>query len=197
MSSFSSYLHDLIFIWPVSSIFFIVILWFQVNLFLGVYQMSNFQSSYTECIAKKNIHKIVLAPFCHANFIQATFNLLLLWDLRAIEAEYGSTFYLLYSFILLLFENIFFFYSIKLMHSRSLDIQLLSTPNYSCNGLILAWLGFLSIDLIRHGKTMDFYVISIIPIPISISPVVVFLLLQLWYGFLYRSVYIYAVNLSN
>ena len=183
MGSLSDYFYDIIFVWPVSSLLFTLVLWFQVNIFLGEYQILNLQSSYTECITKKNIHKILLAPLCHSNFIQAIFNLLLIWDLRVVEAEYGSLFFLLYSFILLLFENIFFFYSINALHSRSLDVQILSSPNYSYNGPILAWLGFLSIDLIRHRKIVDLYLLSFIPIPISISPIIVWLLFQIWYGF--------------
>jgi hypothetical protein len=185
--SFSNFINGLIFDWPISTVIFSLILWFQVKIFMGEIQVSSYQSSYNECIKNRNIYKIVVAPFCHNSHVLALFNLLIVWDMRVVELSYGSIFYLLYSIILLLFETAFFFYIIKFLSEHHVNIydaetntHWMSLPSSGYNGLVLSWLGFLSIDLLERNKTVDLYLFSILPIPISFAPIVVWLVFQMW-----------------
>ena len=189
MVSFSNFIYGLIFEWPVTAIIFSIILWFQVKIFMGEILVSSYQSSYNECIKNRNIYKIFVAPFCHNSHILALFNILIVWDMRVVELSYGSIFYLLYSIILLLFETAFFFFIVKFLSERSLQFYIgdaetqthwLALPSSSYNGLVLSWLGFLSIDLLERNKTIALYLFSILPIPISFAPIIVWLIFQIW-----------------
>lgn len=170
---------------PVTTIYLLILLYFRTKLILHHWEISRFNVTYVECVTKRRLYRVFSSLFCHSSNLHALFDIVTFWNLRIVEKVYGSFFYLKYSILMVIFGTFLVLYLLDWIFKRSYSGDISRNPIssveiFGSTGLIISWLGFLSIDLVMRKKYLDFYLFGIIPIPISITPIVVLLISQMW-----------------
>lgn len=168
---------------PCTSIYAAFSLWIYVKLSIRDYDIKSFQISYADCIIEKAWWRILTAPCANVTFLHLVVNITTAWSIRYIEFFYGSFYVLRYSILMMVFDAVamltLFYGVIKISGINvTSNHPLRAVSTYSLSSILLGWLGFLSIDFLSKYREIYFFILGVIPIPLSLSPIVVLLLIQ-------------------
>lgn len=166
---------------PVISLFILISLWIFIKTKLGDYDVRWFQLSYRTIVEERKYYLIMSSLFYYSSTLHFLQDITVLWSLRIFEESYGTFFFLRYTIVFILFQ-IFVFITLfnwvlkSSIHSAQYNAAI-NTMNFSFSSMILAWLCFFSTDTFSFNHDLVVYEFGLIPIPLSIAPIVIILIL--------------------
>lgn len=131
---------------------------------------------------RKQCWRLLTAPFSHQSFLHLALNSTTLWSCRVIEKTYGSFFFIRYSLVLIVAENLIsllsIFYIRRAARTNS-QLQILShsmssLQSFGCSGMVLGWLAFLSFYN-GHLSENKIMLLGFFHVPIWYSPLIMLL----------------------
>lgn len=164
---------------PVIDIYILTSLWVSIKVILSDWNIKEFSVNFNDCWRNKQIWRTFTAPFFHSSVLHTLLNVSTLWSIRFFEKVYGSLYILKYSVVLVIFETCFVlvavYFTSKLWRN---DLNNVNTIYFGSTGILIGWLGFLSIDLQIRSQYTEAYLLGLIPIPLLFAPLVLLLLSQ-------------------
>lgn len=150
-----------------------------------------FSQSYADCVVKKQLWRVLLAPMSHHSVWHLLLNALTLWGIRSIEQQHGSWFFFRYSVLLAVSESVLAYLAIFMCircasaQRDLLQIVLSSLSWCGCSGVLLGWLAFFSVDAASSTEPVRAFLLFGL---LSLHPVVVpLVMIGLYYLVLHRN----------
>lgn len=175
MSMFATALWDIV-EHPFCSIFIVLIIWLWVNISYNDLDIRKYSLSVTDCWKNKQYWRILTSPFLHKSLVHLILNVSCLWNVRFVEINYGTWFLFRYSIILFMCETLIVYAVMKgfsKFANNPILTEVLFRVQYSgTSGLILAWLGFQSVEIMNEKTNSLFLLFGFLSIPAVFAPVI-------------------------
>lgn len=161
---------------PFCTVFILAICWVWIKVFYNELDVRKFSVSINDCWVKHQYGRILSSPFLHVSFVHLALDVSCLWNLRYIEANYGTWFMIKYSLILCLAESLMTYCILrafsKFIANPILSDVLYRLQSFGTSGLVLAWLAFQSVEVMNEASNSIFLLFGFLSIPSSFAPVV-------------------------
>jgi membrane associated rhomboid family serine protease len=173
---------------PFTSIFIFLLIWIWLKKLLDEWDNRFQLVTFGDCFGKHQFYKLYTTTITNGSFLSLFLNITALWNLRILEAYYGSIYLLKMTCLLIAIEAIFsyFFISCLLIYfppQLQSTVQLLNI--HSCSSLVIGLVTFQSVLYALHPEKLIlcgyFLFAGFLYIPISIMPL---LLTMIYYMFL-------------
>jgi membrane associated rhomboid family serine protease len=149
------------------------------TLYSPFYDHRRFSFNYDSCFHNSQWWRLLTSSFCHSSTLHLFTDLLTLWDMRSVEKDYGSLFFLRYSLLFLCAQKLLlsFFFQIGMKYWPQITPLLSSLHIIGTSGLVFSWLGFLTVMTPEEHSIV--HVFGFIPINILYVPTLFILLYQI------------------
>lgn len=151
------------------------------SLFLRRYRYSSsmFAMSLHRFREKQEYWRVFTSPFVHTEWTELAFSCYSIWSIRHLEAFHGFREYLTISLVLLLVSNAMQVRIIEVLKSYSSMMEHLSRVEWSGYfGILFGWTVVQSHLPVLEEESMV-RILEIIPVPQSLGPFVLFIIVQL------------------
>jgi membrane associated rhomboid family serine protease len=171
---------DMILSYPVFLLSLIALAFVSSSLLYSpYYDHKRFSFNYDFCLNGAQWWRLLTSSFCHSSILHLLIDLLTLWDVRSVEKDYGSLFFLRYSLLFLCAQKLLliFFFQFGMKYWPQITPLLSSFHIIGTSGLIFSWLGFLAVRTPSEHSVVQ--VFGLIPLNILYVPTLLLLLYQI------------------